>query len=141
MTVSAKQVHDSLVRHAAWLKPGIHEELVAGMKADGLIHDDGTVHAVAERFPAVGDNDATVIAAAARGLCKMTPVQARAVAQHDHNLMRIFNFVQARAAKYGISLGDQELNIRDIDAALKTANVSLDDRMLFKGKLRELRLI
>ena len=89
---------------------------------------------------ATGDDDATTIAAASRGLCKMTPLQAAAIAQRDAGLMRIWQFVQARAKRYGISL-DKRLDIREIDAALKAANVSSDDRWLFKGKCRELRLV
>ena len=119
------------------MKPSLVADLLRGSG----YNDSQIDRMLAAAEGGISDKDVTVIAAASRGLCKMTPVQARAVAQHDHNLLRIFNFVQARATKYGISLGDKELYIRDVDAALKTANVSLDDRMLFKAKLRELRLI
>lgn len=119
------------------MKPSLIAEVLRTCGCD----DSQISRMLAAAESGTSDTDAQVIAAATHGLCKMSPMQARAVARHNNSLMRVFNFVEARCARYGIQLGDQELNLRDVDAALKAANASIDDRMLFKGKLHELRLI
>jgi len=141
VTISEQNMRESLKRHAGWLNDKVHSDLVDGFRRDGLI-DDGATRAVAQRLPgADADVDAVSASAAARGLIKLSPIQASHVAQSNPNLSRLFNRVRAQATRYGIPLGDTLLSVSDIDAKLKAAGASLDQRMEFKGALHTLRLI
>lgn len=143
MTISATAARESLARHASWLKPSVHEDLINGLRADGLIHDDGAIHAVAHRFPSADDVDPVVVASAARGLRKLTPAQVHAAAAQggNQNLIAAFNRVRAQSAKYEIELGDSLLDVHEVDRKLKSANVDLETRMRYKASLHFLKLI
>jgi len=141
MSIKPELIRASLKKHMGWLQPDVHDGIVRGLQADRLVDADGVVHASVTRFPPADDGDAASLSAAANGLQKLSPIQARSLAQGNANLLRAFNRVAAQARRFGLKLGDGPLDMVDIDAALKSADVSIPTRFEFKCALRALHMV
>ena len=85
--------------------------------------------------------DANILASAARGLSRLTPLQAAAAAQGNQTLLAAFSRLRAQSARYGIELGDSLLDIHEVDQKLRAANVPLESRFQYKASLAFLKLV
>jgi hypothetical protein len=122
MSVKADAVSASLKKHVAYLQPAVHDEILAGLRADGLVEDGGAVHAAAARL---------------QNLRHMTAAQAAAAYPEAVNRLKR---VKAMAARMGFQFGDTDkIDTFALDQALR--GQPLERRMELKAELASLHLI
>jgi hypothetical protein len=123
MAITEKAVRDSLTRHAGHLKSSIHDDIVDGLKADGLIgtSDDGSLMAGAD----------------SGGKILLTPMQCAAVSsRHAESIA----WIEAQCRRLGYTLpSDKKVSIAEFDRAV--AGKDVDTRWALKTAMARMHLI
>ncbi len=119
--MKSDEVLKSLKRHAGYLQASIQAEIVAGLKADGLVSDGAPVHAVADRT----------------GMTQiMTPIQASsAQPRFADAIQKTFNQIRHATNFKFVQAYDEPVDTMKLDAAFREAGTPLDTRVRLKHEL------